>query len=479
MHNPPHAHKDRSLVQFTAMVQDTSLSHELYLASPSCGGWGLAPDDTSGENISYTNLRECSVLWAVTIPGKNPWCASVTDEFRSLDAPYQPCQPHKFPIPWAPHVGVQVKIYDLRYAESFKPTDLLTFVGILTFEPLHTDIDLPSPIMVPTLHVLFLQLIPLTIVPRSYPYLPPNPLSISDIRDELIAWIADQALAGDRMTAEWILLCVIARVRSRSPPMLPPSLTISNFPLLTSDSSVIPSLIHVLSHILPTLSTLPLSLSVLNTTAFAPESKDENLSSGWLQLPKGSVCLITESGVTEGVVSEHGIINIRAVQDVINAQTLEYIFPYSRFIFDTDIGIFILTQGEKSAFFQTSINIPLQLAATTNIKKTLYKSADAIVLPVKEKLDMFRKLVGSAKIGNVSIPNETAEYIQDDFVNERRTVTSSIQSEVASEGFTSDDLIQRMMVVRLLALSLQENEISVGMWKRAKQLDAARKARMK
>lgn len=77
---------------------------------------------------------------------------------------------------------------------------------------LHTDIDLPSPIMVPTLHVLFLQLIPLTIVPRSYPYLPPNPLSISDIRDELIAWIADQALAGDRMTAEWILLCVIARV---------------------------------------------------------------------------------------------------------------------------------------------------------------------------------------------------------------------------------------------------------------------------
>lgn len=76
-------------------------------------------------------------------------------------------------------------------------------------------------------------------------------------------------------------------------------------------------------------------------------------------------------------------------------------------------------------------------------------------------------------------------------------MTSSIQSEVASEGFTSDDLIQRMMVVRyvqlsgfpgvvhtieyirLLALSLQENEISVGMWKRAKQLDAARKARMK
>ena len=69
-----------------------------------------------------------------------------------------------------------------------------------------------SPTMVPTLHVLFLQPIPPTIVPRSYPYLPPNPPSISELRDELIAWIADQALAGDRVTAEWILLCVIARV---------------------------------------------------------------------------------------------------------------------------------------------------------------------------------------------------------------------------------------------------------------------------
>jgi hypothetical protein len=54
------------------------------------------------------------------------------------------------------------------------------------------------------------------------------------------------------------------------------------------------------------LSMLPLSLAILNTTAFAPESKDENLFSGWLQLPKGSVCVITEDMVTEGVVSERG-----------------------------------------------------------------------------------------------------------------------------------------------------------------------------
>lgn len=66
--------------------------------------------------------------------------------------------------------------------------------------------------MVPTLHVLFLQRIPPTIIPRSYPYLPPSSTSINELRAELIAWIADEALAGDRLTAEWILLGIIARL---------------------------------------------------------------------------------------------------------------------------------------------------------------------------------------------------------------------------------------------------------------------------
>lgn len=94
--------------------------------------------------------------------------------------------------------------------------------------------------------------------------------------------------------------------QSRSPPILPPSLTVSNFPALPSNANAVPSVVHVLSHILPTLSMLPLSLAVLNATPFTPESKDENLFSGWLQLPKGSVCVVTEGGVTEGVVSERG-----------------------------------------------------------------------------------------------------------------------------------------------------------------------------
>jgi hypothetical protein len=100
--------------------------------------------------------------------------------------------------------------------------------------------------------------------------------------------------------------------QSRSPPILPPSLTLSRFPSLTPDpdpktTAATPGLSHVLSHILPSLTTLPLSLHILNTTSFAPESKNEDLYSGWLQLPPGSVCVVTEGGVTEGGVFERGL----------------------------------------------------------------------------------------------------------------------------------------------------------------------------
>lgn len=76
--HPPHANKDRSLVRFRAMVQDTSLSQEMYLAKlmdGGCGGWGIGDaDNASTSELDYAHLRQCHVIWAVSIPGESPWC---------------------------------------------------------------------------------------------------------------------------------------------------------------------------------------------------------------------------------------------------------------------------------------------------------------------------------------------------------------------------------------------------------------------
>lgn len=61
----------------------------------------------------------------------------------------------------------------------------------------------------PTLHVLFIQPHDQALLERPYPKVDTR---TSELRDELIDWIAEQALGYDRDAAEWVLLTSIARV---------------------------------------------------------------------------------------------------------------------------------------------------------------------------------------------------------------------------------------------------------------------------
>ncbi|KAJ6500365.1 mini-chromosome maintenance replisome factor-domain-containing protein [Mycena sanguinolenta] len=461
--------RDRCLVSFRAMIQDTSPSPEMYLAKRSggqCGGWGLA-DDASSEDLDYADLRECTVVWAVNVPGESDWVASEVDgpNVPSFSRSVLPeTHPHKFPVLGASHLGLQVKIYDSSRADSLKSTDVTTLVGILTFEStgLETDHDPPQ---VPTLHVLFSRTLPLPMVPRTFPY-SPGKSSIEALRDELLSWIATEGLAGDKDAAEWILLNIIGRVQSRIPPLLPLSLTLSKFPPPPSQSST-PSICTVLSHLLPIAITLPLSLDLLNTSPFAPESKYEELCSGRLQLPHGTACVVTEGGITEGGLVEKGIMNLRTLQGMITNQTLEYAFPFSTFAFQTDVTFLILAEGRKSTFFQTHMNVPLRVDASKSAE--LYKS---VKLPPPETLAMFRELVGGAKMGSVTIGDTVAEYIQEDFVKERKAAATP------AEAITSDHLIHRMTVARLLTLSMHQSEVTIDIWERVKALETVREARL-
>jgi hypothetical protein len=130
------------------MVQDTSASPEMYLAEAGdhkYGGWGAA-HDTAQEEIDYENLRECSILWAVSIPGESDW---ISKGQQSPTASVSN-QAHKYPVPAARHVGLQLKVlikyhpkyclhfsqvYDAPAAEALKTTDIATFVGLLSSEP--------------------------------------------------------------------------------------------------------------------------------------------------------------------------------------------------------------------------------------------------------------------------------------------------------------------------------------------------------
>ncbi|KAF7304631.1 hypothetical protein MKEN_01177000 [Mycena kentingensis (nom. inval.)] len=462
---------DRRLVKGRFMIQDNSASPELYIRQRSdgkCGGWGLVDASTDDETAyapprDANELGENTVVWAVNIPHESNWVSAEIDGPNA--APFTPptvteSHPHKFPDSGARHLGVQVKVYDATLGDSLKATDVLTLVGIYSLEPVTADIE---SVHVPTLHVLFLQRLPETLVPRVFPAFT-DASAVKSLRAELISWIADAALAGDKLSAEWVLLSTIARVQSRTPPILPPSLTISNFP--SSDTR--PKLLFVLAQLFPIVDGLELSLDMINTSSFAPESKNEDLHSGRLQLPRGSVCVVSEGGVTEGGIVQRGMQNLQALQNAMSSQTLDYVFPFSRFSFHTDISFVVLAEGRKSTFFQTHNIVPFK-AETADL---LYGPVASVQLPSEEKLALFRELVGGARLGKVTVDDDVAEHIQEDFVAERKSAASPV------EAVTSEDLIRRMTIARLIAMSFHTTVISRDIWEQVKALESRRKFRL-
>lgn len=68
------------------MVQDTSASTEMYLSKSKkgeCGGWGIDFTEQEDARVDFTDLRECSVLWVVSVPSQSTWSA------RELDGPVE------------------------------------------------------------------------------------------------------------------------------------------------------------------------------------------------------------------------------------------------------------------------------------------------------------------------------------------------------------------------------------------------------
>ncbi|KAH8102871.1 mini-chromosome maintenance replisome factor-domain-containing protein [Cristinia sonorae] len=442
LQNPPGKHDPRSLVRFRAMVQDPSSSSEMYLARTKSGklsGWGIEVDDGDHHDVEVENLRECTVLWAISVPGESEWVSKALDVSEAA-------------------------IYDTQVGQNLKATDIVTFVGILTNELMSLESEDES-LVVPTLHVLFLAAPKHCSIPALYPS------STSQVRQQLIDWIAEEALGGDLNAAEWTLLLCLSKVQKRTPPLLQPSMTLSHFPLPPSASEGSPStssapiMQKVLSILLPLVRTLPLSIDLLNRVAFEPESVNEDIHSGALQLPQGSVLLVTEHGVQEGKLVERGIMNVRALQDVMVSQHLAYSFPFSRFTFPTDITCIVTTEGSKSAFFKTDITVPLTITTTTNDTPNLYKPKHAIRLPSDSQLAAFRNLILGARTAKVEVTDTISTYIQQDFVSDRQR----------DKSITSEDLIRRMTIARLYALSCHSAELTADIWERAKALDEKRK----
>ncbi|KIM33578.1 hypothetical protein M408DRAFT_326263 [Serendipita vermifera MAFF 305830] len=476
---PPSLHTKRRIARFYGMIQDTSASPEVYLTSledKTCGGWGIYENSSSSPEaehehgtIDYSKLGERESVWAVTVPGETMWSQERFNgsEFQTrknpMTATYSCPKQYKNPSADPASFVISLKLYD--GGNNLKPGEMGIFVGILDEEVAEIEEGANSDegVTVPTLHVLF-----------TVPHAPLGTWNMSglnstlpghtaEIRTEIIKWLADEGLGGDTKAATWLLLMILSRVQSRSPPILPLSLAISSFPDAPQGADPTPAIIWLLKEILPTVTVVPLTLDTINGKSFAPHSTDEDLHAGLLQQASGTTAIVTETGIKEGKVTESGLKNLSTLQAAITMQTVDYVFPFSAYSFPIDLSFTVLTRGRKSAFLKTDVVVPLKSTASDeSLPKTLYKQKDAVQMPPREKLEAFRDYILAAKKVRVSLAEDVGKHIEDEFVRLRKESSSAPSSE---------DLARRMAVAKLLSASLLESNMTKETWTEAGVMD--------
>ncbi|SPO25366.1 uncharacterized protein UTRI_03221_B [Ustilago trichophora] len=396
----------------------------------------------------------------------------------------------KAPLPEAPHVGGLVKLYDLDAAEKFKTTELIEVVGILDtaglpqaeWQETGSAAGSSEPAQVPCLHAVYASSVELDSVGSATADAASSSsiLSQSAEREALVDFLAG-ALGGDKVAAELVLLATIARIHVRRANLCLGALTlnVSNFgaPAASSAASAQTQLSRRLNQLLPAVVDVSMDLATLNDDRkpLYPRSAGEGtgLEAGRLQLVNGTTIVVNEGTMGEGQLKDNGIRNIKALSSVLESHKLPYAFPYSEFEFDTDLNAIILSQGKS--FLPFDIQCPLQ---PIDRSADLYSSS----LPQIEesRLGQWRKALMNARslatAKAFEIPENVSEHIQQEFVAERRKEQEEVKDShggaSSKEGaLGQEDLLRRMAIVRLLALSYGEKSLSIEMWNKAVDLD--------
>ncbi|GAA5836579.1 hypothetical protein JCM5353_003723 [Sporobolomyces roseus] len=489
--------KAGSLVKFRAMVQDTGYGSELYKAigdKDELLMYGIEETDEGNSPSShedYSKLKERQVFYIVSPPGETNWVKEIgrssTDLYSSssrtdLDSALSNLSlssstastsspqastslPNKIPLPFEPNFGIIAKVYT-DFGDKMRSTDTYEFVGIIGETPLTNAFDVfehadsaPPPV-VPALHVLYT-------LPSPSPLPESSDVTRADaetLRSELILYLASQ-LDGDLEAAEWVLLALIARIHTRHATGLAlGSLSLNlSFPTHSPSASSSPSFSALLSSLLPSLAPLSPTISTLNDpeTRFSPRSRDESLDAGLLQLSSGTNVLVDLRGLGEGKLNDTGVRNLRNLSTTISQQKLAYEFPFSSFDLETDLGFIVLSEGKAIVPTDCVVYVEPSKRSTPQLSLS------------KEKLTAFRSFIHSTKHSRFSIPPSMSDVIQSDFVSRRQSSHSG-----GGGAMTQEDLLFRMTVSRLMALSWGRRELDEESWMRTAELDERRKERV-
>ncbi|KAG9297888.1 hypothetical protein G9A89_018169 [Geosiphon pyriformis] len=511
-----------TLVRFRAMIQNSGLGHEIYVSvfeSLCTNGnqqWNLhkysddidqasllSPVYDSAESVfDERHLYYCVsvpvfliLLYGYTDinlsrPKKN--ILNVRDlelltSNLSIDEEYH--DEHimsKFPFPNETHVSAIVKVYEKD--ESLKVCDVVEFIGVIDHPSQYQEVldngDFIEPISLlpaPRIHAIFYRKLHHSNNPLiSFSNLDATIHQVKQAakltRIALIKYIAS-AFKEDLLVAEFVLLQLLSRTYNRREDItlgkfglnitnIPPAKfsnndSLSSRPIsLTHSNPFARNIGTLLSSLLPKYHDLPLNLSTLNNIFFYPQCEDV-LQSGVFQVSEGTCFSIDETVLNEGKLGDQGVRNAQVLAQVLRNQKLNYVFPFSNFEFNIDIGLIILSNAKS--LFPADCAIPLDHSMGINTTPS----------PSPDTMNNFRKYLSIMRHSEYLIPENIAEFIQRQFVSQRQ--------EASREGtplMTPEDLFFRMNLARLVTLSFGEVELTTELWNYTQKLDRARQQRI-
>uniref|UniRef100_F6WP96 Mini-chromosome maintenance complex-binding protein n=1 Tax=Ornithorhynchus anatinus TaxID=9258 RepID=F6WP96_ORNAN len=403
-----------------------------------------------------------------------------------------------FPLPGEKGPACLVKVYESW--DSFKVNDILEIYGILSVDPVlsilnneerdassfldpmecmdtaeEQRVHSPPASLVPRIHVISAQklqhinpLLPSCLKEeesKSCKLVSGFMSELSPVRAELLGFLT-QALLGDSLAAEYLILHLISTVYTRRDVLALGKFTL-NLSGCPRNSIFTEHLYRIIQQLVPASFNLQMTIENMNHLKFIPH-KDytaNRLVSGVLQLPNNTSLVVDETLLEQGQLDTAGVHNVTALGNLITWQKVDYDFSYHQMEFPCNINVLIISEGRSLLPSDCQVHLQPQIIPP-NMEEYM-KSLLTAVFP--SLLNKFRIYLTLVRLLDYSISDEITKAVEDDFVEMRKNDPQSI---------TADDLHQLLIVARFLSLSAGQTTLSRERWLRAKQLESLRKTRL-
>ncbi|DBA04384.1 TPA: hypothetical protein N0F65_009980, partial [Lagenidium giganteum] len=296
-------------------------------------------------------------------------------------------------------------------------------------------------------------------------------VTLQDVRSQLVRHLANQ-LRGDKLAAEYVLLCLLSRVYSRvdaSTPLgnLSVNLAVGKNSNAEQNQRLVETIEKALAKIVPLSMRIDLSIQKLNESKYMPKKdyETERLHGGLLQVPHGTTLLVNETILSTGQLDDQGVKNLAALQSVVSKMLLPYDFQFYSMDFPQDVAV--VSVSETNSILPMIASVPLVASADEPTDSTTTDQLRG-QLSVASWERCFQVYLGVLRSLKVTIGNEQAEIAEKHFVDCRKS-----RQEVSS-----DDLHRWLRLARLLSLSYGEETLTTDRWNAMLALEEQRITRV-